>query len=53
MATTIVYPRLFEISITLTFRSGNLKRVTDTATVYSRLFDFLTLDGHLATLRES
>ena len=59
MATTTVYPRLFEISITLTFRAGYLKRVIDTGTVYSRLFEFPTtftfraLHGHLATLRES
>ena len=52
-------PRLFEISITLTFRAGYLKRGIDTATVYSRLFEFLTtltfraLHGHLAILRES
>ena len=54
MATTTVYPRLVEISITLTFRAGYLKRVIDAATVYSRLFEFLTtltfrtLHGHLA-----
>ena len=59
MATTTVYPRLFEISITLTSRAGYLERVIDTATVYSRWFDFLTtltfkaLHGHLTTLRES
>ena len=40
MATTTVVPRLFEISITLTFRAGYLKRVIDTGTVYSRLFEF-------------
>ena len=40
MATTTVYPRLFEISITFTFRAGYLKRVIDTATVHSRLFEF-------------
>ena len=39
--------------------AGYLERVTDTATVYSRLFEFLTtltfraLHGHLATLRDS
>ena len=59
MATTTVYPRLFEMSITLTFRAGCLKRVMDTDSFYSRLFEFLTtctfraLHGHLATLRES
>ena len=60
MATTTVYPRLFEISIILTFRAGSLKRVVDTATVCSRSFEFLTtltfiraLHGHLATLRGS
>ena len=42
MATTTVHPRLFEISITLTFRTGYLKRVIDTATVYSRLLEFPT-----------
>ena len=53
MATTTVYPRLFEISITLTVRAGYLKRVIDTGTVYSRLFEFPTsltfraLRGHL------
>ena len=59
MATTdTVYPHLFEISITLTFRAGYLKRVIDTATFYSRLFEipttltFRALHGHLATLRE-
>ena len=59
MATTTVYPRLFEILITLTFSAGYLKRAIDTGTVYSRLFEFPTtltfraLHGHLATLRES
>ena len=59
MATTTVYSRLFEISITLSFRAGYLERVIDTATVYSRWFGFLTtftfraLRGHLATSRES
>ena len=42
MATTTVYSRLFEVSITLTFRAGYLKRVIDTGTVYSRLFEFPT-----------
>ena len=48
--------RLHEISITLTFRTGYLQRIIVTATVYSRLFEFLTtltfraLHGHLATL---
>ena len=55
MATTTVYPRLFEMSIALTFRVGYLKGAIDTATVYSRWFEFLTtltfraLHGHLAT----
>ena len=39
MATTTIYPRLFENSTTLTFRAGYLKRVIDTATAYSRLFE--------------
>ena len=39
--TTTVYPRLFEVSI-MTFRAGYLKRVIDTGTVYSRLFEFPT-----------
>ena len=57
MATTTVYPRLIEISITLTFRAGYQKRV-DTATIYSRWFEFLStftfraLHGHLATKRD-
>ena len=34
MATTTVYPRLFESS-----NSGYLKRVIDTATFYPRLFE--------------
>ena len=57
MATTTVYPRLFEMSITLTFRAGYLKSVIDTATVYSRLFDCMdtwlpqeSRDGRLPTL---
>ena len=52
-----VYPRLFEISITLTFRAGYHKRVIDTATVYSRVgLNFPPLphswsrDGRLPTL---
>ena len=49
-ATTTVHPPLFEISITLTFRARYLKRVIDTATVYSRWFWFLTTSGHMATL---
>ena len=42
MATTTNYPRLFEISITLTFRAGYLQRIIDTATVDSRWFEFPT-----------
>ena len=59
MATTSVYPRLFEVSITLTFRAGYLKRVIGTATVYSRWLELLinltfrALHGQSATLRES
>ena len=51
MATTTVYPRLFEITITLTFRAGK-----DAVTVYPRWFEFLTTltfrsrDGRLPTL---
>ena len=57
MAMTTVYPRLCEISITLTFTAGYLKRVMDTGTVYSRLFEFATtltfraLHEHLATFK--
>ena len=53
MATTTVYPRLFEISITLTFRAGYLKRVIDPGTVYSRLFEFPTTFDIQSTTRKS
>ena len=59
MATTTVYPRLFEISTTLTSRAGCRKSVMDTATFYSSLYEYLTtptfkaLHGYLAALRES
>ena len=43
IATTTVHPRLFKISIPLTFRAGYLKRVIDTVTVYPRLFEISPL----------
>ena len=41
MATTTVYPRLFEISLTLTSRNGYLERVV--MDVHPRFFEIASL----------